>query len=278
MIAKMIVHAATHADTVVVVDDGSRDDTGVIAKALGAVVVTHDKNLGKGAAISDCFKFAKITGADVLVTIDADGQHDPSQIPTLVRALLGKEADVAIGSRSSRPFDMPKHRWLGKRAIDRATLVKVGERVVDTQSGFRAYSRRAIENLVVGEYGIGAETEILMQAHRAGMHIIELPTNIRYAGLKTSSQNAMIHASDVLFSIVKFVSIRHQLTFYGGFGVAAMLVSIFFGVMTLNYYQQWGRVVTNLALISVAAGIVGILSIFTGIILFSVTTVAHERS
>ncbi|HKM50214.1 MAG TPA: glycosyltransferase family 2 protein, partial [Candidatus Bathyarchaeia archaeon] len=264
-------------DKVLVVDDGSRDDTRLIAQALGAVVVVHEKNLGKGAALRDCFEWAKSAGAEVLVILDADGQHDPSNIPLLVDALQKTKADVVIGSRSSRPADMPWHRWLGERALDMATRVKVDGRAVDAQSGFRGYSRRAIENLVAAEYGMGADSEIIMRAHRAGMQIVEVPVSMHYEGLQTSSHNSIIHAFDVFFSILKFVSMRHPLTFYGGFGVAAIAVSLVFGFMTLDYYQQWGRVITNLALVSVAAGVVGFLSIFTGIILFTLITVAREQ-
>jgi glycosyltransferase involved in cell wall biosynthesis len=276
-IAKVIIRAKAYVDKVVVVDDGSHDDTALIAQALGAVVLAHEKNLGKGAALRDCFEWAKGVGAEVLITIDADGQHDPSQIPILLNAIRRKKADVVIGSRSTRPTDMAWHRWMGVRALDMATRVKVGARVVDAQSGFRAYSRRAIENLVAAEYGMGVDSEIIMRAHRAGMRIVEVPVNMHYEGLQTSSHNPMIHAFDVFFSILKFVSIRHPLTFYGGFGVVAIIVSLIFGFMTLDYYQQWGRVITNLALVSVAAGVLGFLSLFTGIILFTLITVAREQ-
>ena len=124
-----------------VVDDGSDDDTGLIAKGLGAVVVRHEKNLGKGAGLRDCFEWAKANGADVLVTLDGDGQHDPSKIPLLVDALEMGDADVIIASRTARPSDMSRHRWAGGRMLDLATQVKVGGRFVDSQSGFRAYSR-----------------------------------------------------------------------------------------------------------------------------------------
>lgn len=133
MIAKIVVRAAKHVDKVVVVDDGSTDDTGIIAEALGAHVIRHQKNLGKGAAIWDCFDWAKQKGADVLVTLDGDGQHDPSAIPKLVEALQQSAADVVVGSRMGRPPNMPKPRWMGARMLDLATQVKVGDRVVDAE-------------------------------------------------------------------------------------------------------------------------------------------------
>ena len=276
-IAKVIARAVDHVDEVLVVDDGSQDDTPLIAGKLGAVVLTHDKNLGKGAAIRDCFDWARKNGADVLVTLDGDGQHDPARIPELVGALQKSEADVAIGSRISRPPDMPKTRWMGERFLDHATQVKVGDRVIDAQSGFRAYSRKAIEALVAAEYGMGVDSEIVMRADKAGMRIIEVPIEMSYNGTKTSTHNPLMHAFDVMFSVVKFVSIRHPLLFYGGFAALFLGISVIFGIMTLDYYQRWGRVITNLALISVASGIVGFLALFTGIILFTLITVLREK-
>jgi len=277
-IAKVVVKSQKFATEVVVVDDGSGDDTGLIAKTLGATVIRHEKNLGKGAALRDCFEAAKRDGADVLVTLDADGQHDPSKIPLLVDALEMGEADVVIGSRTARPADMPRHRWAGARVLDFAAQVKVGDRLIDTQSGFRAYSRRAIENLVAAEFGMGVDSELIIKADKAGMKIVEIPIAAAYSGLNTSSHHPVMHALDVFFSVVKFVSIRHPLLFYGGFGLIALANSLIFGFMTLYYYQHWGIVVTNIALVSIASGILGFLGLFTGVILFTLITVVRESS
>ena len=276
-IAKVILHARKHVERVLVVDDGSQDDTQLIAEALGAVVIRHDKNLGKGAALRDCLAWARSGGIDILVTLDADGQHDPEQIPLLVGVIQAGDADVAIGSRSSKPSGMPRHRWMGAEGFNILSQVKVGEKYVDTQSGFRAYSRRAIESLVISDDGMGVESEILMRARDAGMMIVEVPVTMNYKGSKTSSKNSIPHAFEVLFSIVKFVSVRHPLTFYGGFGVASLLVSLVFGLWTFDYYQQWGRVITNLALVSIATGVLGFLSLFTAVILFTVIAVVREQ-
>jgi glycosyltransferase involved in cell wall biosynthesis len=276
-IAKVVIRAAEHADEVLIVDDGSRDDTAMIAQRLGALVLKHEKNLGKGAALRDCFEYAKRSGADVLVTMDGDGQHDASSIPALVDALLSKGADVAIGSRFAKPTEMPRIRWLGVRALDRAAGVQVGGKLADSQSGFRAYSRRAIESLTPAEFGMSVDSELIKKAEAAGLRIELVPVAVRYSG-KTSSTNPMFHWFDVLFGIVKYVSIRHPLLFYGGFSLIALFVSFVFGFMTLDYYQRWGRVVTNLALVSVAAGMLGFLALFTGIILFTLITVVRGNS
>jgi glycosyltransferase involved in cell wall biosynthesis len=276
-IAKVVVRAKPFVDSVLVVDDGSRDDTSAIAEGLGAAVVRHEKNLGKGAALRDCFAWARRAGVDVLVTIDADGQHDPSLIPKLIEKMGEENADVVIGSRLVRPPDMPSYRWFGGRALDNLVGVRVGNRIVDAQSGFRAYSRRAIEALVASEFGMGVDSALIMDADRAGLKIAETPAAANYAGLKTSTHNPAIHSLDVLFSVVKFISIRHPLLFYGGFSLIAFTVALLFGYQTIDYYQRWGLVITNLALVSIAAGILGFLTLFTGIILFTLITVIRER-
>ena len=276
-IAKVIAHAIDHVDEVLVVDDGSQDDTRFIAEKMGAVVLRHEKNLGKGAAIRDCFEWARRNGADVLVTLDGDGQHDPTQIPGLVEALQKSEADVVIGSRMTRPADMSRHRWMGGRVLDHATQVRVGDRVIDAQSGFRAYSRKAMDALVAAEYGMGVDSEIIMRADKAGMRIVEVPIEVNYGGGKTSTHNPLMHSLDVTFSLAKFVSIRHPLLFYGGFALLLLANSLIFGFMTLDYYQRFGHVVTNLALVSIASGLLGFLALFTGLILFTLITVIRER-
>jgi glycosyltransferase involved in cell wall biosynthesis len=275
-IAKVVVHAMKQVERVLVVDDGSNDDTAVIAESLGAVVLKHGKNLGKGATIRDCFEWAKKTGADVLVTLDGDAQHDPREIPKLVEALTAAQADVVIGSRLSKPKGMSRYRWIGERFLDHGARVTVGHRIIDAQSGFRAYSRRAIENLVAAEYGMGVDSELIMRAQRSGMKIVEVPITADYDGPKTSTHNPVYHGLDVIFSVVKFTSIRHPLLVYGGVSAVAFAISLFYGFMTLDYYQRWGRVITNLALISIATGILAFLALFTGIILFTMITVVRE--
>lgn len=277
MIAKVVARTFKHVNTVMVVDDGSSDDTALIAERLGAVVIPHGKNLGKGAALQTCFKWARRVGASVLVTLDADGQHYPDYIPRLVEPILKGEADVVIGSRRHSK-DMPAFRRFGARLLDRATGVKVGGAIVDAQSGCRAYSKTAIEQVIATEYGMGVDSEIIIKARDAGLRIVEVPITTKYKGLETSTHNMVYHGLDVFFSIIKFMSIRHPLLFYGGFSAIMFTIALVFGLQTLDLYARWGRVVTNVALISIAAGIMAFLSFFTGVILFTLITVLREKA
>ena len=275
-IARVVLLAQKHVDEVVVVDDGSDDMTGLIAERVGAKVLSHKRNLGKGAAFSTGFRYARQSEADVVVTLDCDGQHNPDEIPSVVDPILKGEADIVIGSRRFSN-GIPMYRRFGGRFLDHLTGVSVSGAVVDAQSGFRAYSRKALERLTTAESGMGVDSEILMRAKEANLQIIEVPTEVRYDGPKTSKHNPLYHALDVFFSVIKFVSIRHPLMFYGGLSIIMFGVAIVFGVQTLDYYARWGRVITNLALISVSAGILGFVSLTTAIILFSLVTVLRER-
>ena len=275
-IAKVVVRASRHVDKVLVVDDGSSDDTGLIAEKLGATVIRHERNLGKGAALRAILDWARGLGVDVLVTLDADGQHDPDEIPSVVEPILREYADVAIGSRRfSR--DMPLHRRFGGRILDHITGVSASGEIVDAQSGFRAYSRKALERVTAAETGMGVDSEILLRAKEKGLKIVEVPAKASYEKPRTSTHNPVYHAFDVFFSVIKFTSIRHPFLFYGGFSAIMFAIAVAFGLQTLDYYAKWGRVVTNLALVSVAAGILAFVSFFTGVILFTLITVLRER-
>ena len=272
-IAKVIVHSLNWVDKVLVVDDGSVDDTSLIATKLGAVVIRHERNLGKGAALRKCFDWARDSRVDVLVTLDADGQHNPDDIPRLLTPIIDGEADVVIASRVGD--GVPALRRIGGKVLDR--MIAGGGDVVDSQSGFRAYSRKAFEQVNASELGMGVDSEILLHAKEAGLRIVEVPVTMEYKNLQTSTHNPIYHWLDVTFSVVKFVSIRHPLLFYGGFAAIMFVTALVFGFETLDYYTRFGRVVTNLALVSIATGILAFLSFFTGVILFTLITVMRDE-
>jgi len=279
-IAKVIARAQRHVDKVIVVDDGSSDDTALIADALGSVVVRHERNLGYGAAIRSCFNTARDLKADAIVTLDADGQHDPDQIPRLVEPIRDGVADIVVGSRFLRESDKaeaPRYRRAGIRVLTRFTEALSHTQFTDAQSGFRAYSRRALEELVPTEQGMGVSAEILMKGVERNLRIFEVPITVGYAGLKTSTHNPIYHGLDVLASVIKFTSIRHPLLFYGGLSAAALSISIAFGIWAVELYSKRGVLVTNIALISIAFGLVGILAFFVAVILFTLISVIREK-
>jgi glycosyltransferase involved in cell wall biosynthesis len=203
-----------YADKVVVVNDGSKDHTLELARIADAEVVSHRINCGYGAAIKTCFEAAKIFDADIMITIDGDGQHNPDDIPTVVEEMLNSGSDIVIGSRfigNNNYQNIPIYRKVGMKILDVSTMATSGLKLSDTQSGFRAYSRKAINSIELENEGMGAGSEILIKAGEKGLKVTEAPIRVRYNLLKTSSQNPVKHGFDVLNSIMNVTFKRMQL-------------------------------------------------------------------
>lgn len=278
-IAKVIARARRYSDFVIVVDDGSTDDTALIAQSLGAAVISHGKRTGYGAAIRSCFEAARKMDADVLVTIDADGQHDADEIPNLLAGIEDNLADIVIGSRFSNTqgkTEGPRYRMAGIRLLTSLTETASQKQLTDAQSGFRAYNRKAIERISPTEQGMGASAETLMKSYEENLRVLEVPITVRYNGLRTSTHNPLYHALEVIASIIKFTTIRHPLAFYGGMSAVAAALAFAFGILTLSIYQKEGRVVTNLALLTIGLGIIAVVALFAAVILFTLITVIRE--
>ncbi|MFW6117852.1 MAG: glycosyltransferase family 2 protein [Thermoproteota archaeon] len=273
-IAQVVLKARQYGDKVVVCDDGSQDYTADIAEGLGAEVIRHGENRGYGAALQSLFARARQLDADVLVTLDADGQHNPEEIPILVRTIREGEADLVIGSRFSSDSQvqdggMPWYRKLGIKLITKLsnTASKLGLR--DAQSGFRAYSRNALETLNVSEDRMGASLEILLQAQKQGLKVKEVPASCDYEGMK-SSQNPVGHGANVLMYLIKIVVEEKPLTFLGVPGVFSLGLGTCFGVWMLRAYAVEHRIITNIALASIAFIIIGFFFLSTAITLYAI--------
>ncbi|MFH1031510.1 MAG: glycosyltransferase family 2 protein [Chloroflexota bacterium] len=202
-ISNVVSGALKYADRVIVIDDGSRDSTAEKAKAAGAIVVSHKVNKGYGEAIKSCLEAGRTNHADVLVIIDGDGQHNPDEIPMLVAPILDGSADIVIGSRfTNKKINIPRYRRLGIGVINR--LFNFGSRikVSDAQSGFRAYSNRALDVISVTESGMRASIEILVKARTAGLRIKEVAISCRY-GDYSSTMNPLLHGLRVAFSVIR---------------------------------------------------------------------------
>ena len=258
-------------------DDGSTDLTGEIARRLGAEVIRHGRNMGYGAALSSLFKAARELDASAMVVLDADLQHSPSEIPRLLPPVVKGEADIVIGSRFlGEEGGVPKYRGLGIRLITNFARGVSYREITDAQSGFRAYSRRAIYSITPSEQGMGASTEILLKAKEIGLRVVEAPVKISYDVEKPSTHNPLLHGLDVILSTVKHLSIRRPLVFYGVPGFAALLVALFFWLWTLQIFASTRQIVTNIALIALGATLVGLMLLTTAVILWVLISVVRE--
>jgi hypothetical protein len=278
-IAKVVFQSQQYADKVVVCDDGGTDLTGEIARKLGADVVRHEKNLGYGAAIQTLFRRARELDADVLVTLDGDGQHDPRDIPNVVEPIKNGAADIAVGSRfvdERLKSVMPWYRRAGIKFISRLVNNNTKQGVGDAQSGFRAYSGKCLDKLVVTEDGMGASVEILMSARKNGLRIQEVPATCYYGADLKHVHNPVRHGANVLMSIVKLVVEDRPLLFLGVPAILCLTAGAFFGVWMLQLYGAEHRIVTNVALASIAFVLIGLFALFTALTLYAISRLLEK--
>ena len=264
-------------DQVIVCDDGSSDMTQIIASSLGAIVVKLPKNLGYGAAIKTIFNEAKKIDGDVLVTFDADGQHQISEIDSVLKPLSENKADIVIGSRFlGSTKDLPKYRKIGIKAITSLTNTVTGSNLSDTQSGFRAYSKKVLNEIFPTESGMGISTEILIKSLKKQMTILEVPITISYDN-NSHSQTPISHGASVMMSTIKHVAIERPLLYYGVTGLCFLIVGLIFGAWTIQIYSEQKQVITNIALVGIGGVILGTILLITGTILYSIVNVVREK-
>ena len=280
-IARVILEAQKFSDAVVVCDDGSADLTAEIAKRLGADVVRHERRLGYGAAIKSLFERARGLEADVLVTLDGDGQHDPMEIPVVLKPITEGAADVVIGSRFvdvSRTVEMPMYRMIGAKLITKLVNGSSKNGVRDAQSGFRAYNRRALEKLRIAEPGMGASVEILLEAAKHDLKIYEVPSSCKYKNGKgnTSTEHPVRHGMSVVMSIVRFIVEEKPLMVLGLPGIVCLFAGIGFGVWMMQLYALEHRIVTNVALASLSFVLIGFFMLSTAITLYAISRLSKR--
>jgi glycosyltransferase involved in cell wall biosynthesis len=278
-IGNIVKGAQKHSNEVIVCDDGSSDDTSMLAKEAGAVVVNHPKNRGYGMSIRTLFQKALERKADIIVTIDADGQHDPEQIPTIVEPILKDGFDIVIGSRFKDGRDdlrIPLHRSFGIKTITKFTKQASYKNLTDAQSGFRGYKRHALETMNLAEDGMQISTEILLRAGSNKLTVTEVPVKINYDVENASTHNFLSHGMRVLFSVIQFISFRHPLLFYGLPGIALLAVSGYFIYNALELFSETRFISINMILLSITATIIGIILLTTGNILFTIVLMLRK--
>jgi glycosyltransferase involved in cell wall biosynthesis len=182
VIGRVVADLLWRRYSVVVVDDGSTDDTGRNAAAAGATVVTHPINLGQGAALQTGIQFALRQGAETIVTFDADGQHRSADIGGLIEALRANDADFALGSRFlGGTVAMPASRRLLLVAATWFTRLTTGMTISDTHNGLRAMTRRGASRIALRQNRMAHASELLDQIARSRLRYVEVPVTIEYS-------------------------------------------------------------------------------------------------
>ncbi|MBN1889981.1 MAG: glycosyltransferase family 2 protein [Thermoflexales bacterium] len=269
-IGSVVLRARQHGIAVIVVDDGSSDETAEIARLAGAIVVRHERNLGKGIALNTGFDKARELGADAVVVLDGDGQHQPGQIPAIAAPVLAGQADLVVGSRylERRNGDVPTHRAWGHWVFTRLTNLLSGVSVTDSQSGFRAFSRRALEVMPFYSGGFSVESEMQFLAQENKLKVIEVPITIHYQD--KPKRNVLVHGLLVLNGVLRLIGQHRPLLSFGLPGALALLAGLLLGIGVVHIYRTSHELAMGYALLVVTLVLMGSFSLFTGIILHSV--------
>ena len=278
-IAGIIIKLKNIADTIIVCNDGSSDSTSEIAKKLGAIVIDHPKNLGYGAGINSILKKSRELDSDILVTFDADGQHRIEDINKVTEPIKQNIADIVIGSRflDAAKEKIPNYRKLGINIITKVTNSTLKEKITDSQSGFRAYSKNVISKLNISDIGMGISTEILIKSSSQNFKIIEVPIVVNYDG-DTSTHNPVSQGTSVLFSTIKYTSIEHPLKFYGIPSLIFFIIGFSFTYLSVQYYTEIGRINANLTIIAAGTVLLAVVLLIAAILLYSLVSVVRENN
>ena len=277
-IGKLVRKTLSYVDSVVVCDDGSSDNTAKEAENSGAHVIVHDENRGKGSALKSLFEHARHSSADIIVTIDGDGQFLPEEIKKLTKPIIEKTSDIVVGYRFDNDTEMPSYRKIGNKILDHATNIATSIPIRDTQSGFRAYSKNAIELIEFSNDGFTADSEILIDASKHGLRISEEKITVIYdTGRRTSTKNPILHGSSVLGSLIEMILVKHPLKYLGIPGLIVIFCGVLLSSYTISVFNQTALLPIPFALVSIGLLLLGFLLLMMSGILFAINrSISHK--
>jgi len=280
-VAEVIAGARRHVSEVLVVDDGSKDSTAEKAVAAGAKVIRIPRNSGKANALSIGLTTAAINGSDIVVCLDADGQHDPDDIPRIIGPIVDGRADMVIGSRfidAHAKGMIPGYRRLGQGVLTIATNVGNPVKITDSQSGYRAFKSDIIQGFNYSAKGMAIESDMIRDAARRGLRIAEVPIEAKYAGLDTSTLRPGRHGMSVLGAILRSIKWEHPLLYFGAGGFVMAVIGIVFGLYSIERYVSSNSLPFGPSLIAVLLTALGVLFVLVGLILSAISEMVNGRN
>ena len=277
-IADIVTRSFKFADKVIVCDDGSSDFTSKKAEHSGAIVIKHSKNSGKGKSLQSLFEYVKKLDFDVLVTIDGDGQFLPEEIPKLKKLVENNSVDIVIGNRFSDISEMPNYRKFGNKILDRMTNLASELSIEDSQSGYRAYSKKSIEEIKFDINGFGSDAEILIDAAKKGFRISEEKVKVIYnTGMKTSTKNPIHHSGEVITSLLEIIAIKSPLKFMGIPGAILLVIGIIFAINVVSVFNETSYFSIAFTLAGITFFVVGSMLVLIAVLLYSISRISTKN-
>lgn len=278
-IADIITRSLNYVDRVIVCDDGSKDLTSEKAQNAGAIVIKHEKNMGKGAALQSLFNYARNESADIMITIDGDGQFLPEEMTRLINPIIEKNADIVLGNRFQTEKDMPSYRKVGNKMFDKITQLASDLPFQDTQSGYRSYSKNAIDKIKFMTNGFGVDSEILIDAVQKNLKILEENITVIYnTGGKTSTKDPISHSVGVLTSLIELIAINHPLRYLGIPGFILIVIGIVYSFIVITIFNDTRVFSVPSTLISLGSLVIGLMLLLMSAVLFSISRMAKRIS
>ena len=268
-IASVVLKARRYVDEVIVIDDGSHDDTALLAQESGATVIRQPHNQGKSAAINVGLTAARERNARAVVLLDGDGQHSPADIPLMLKPVLDGEADIVVGSRfMDVESNTPAWRKVGQHALTAATNFASGVPLSDSQNGFRVLSYKAINTLQFRTAGFSVESEMQFLIKKHDLSVQEVAIAVNYD--ERPKRNPIAHGLQVLNGIMRMVGQNRPLFFFGVPGMIIVMIGLVLAFLVVDTYGKYSQLAVGTAIVSVTLIIIGVFTVFTGIILHTI--------
>jgi len=309
LIGSVVLMARRYAQDVIVVDDGSTDETAAVARAARARVVAHAENRGKGAALNTGLQAAQSLDPEAVVLLDGDGQHRPGEIPLLAMAVLrcwqcadgcgwrqrqlenGRLAswqngsldwydpddrpDIVVGSRYlDGRSAVPRHRIWGHRAFNLLTQGITGVKSTDSQSGYRAFSKRALGLMRFNSNGFSVESEMQFLAHEHGLRLVDVSVEIAYH--EAPKRNVVRHGLIVLNGMLRLMGQYRPLLYFGVPGAMLFVVGFGLGYWVVGIFLRVRQIPVGTAFASMLFTITGLIMLSTGVVLHSIRGLLNE--
>jgi glycosyltransferase involved in cell wall biosynthesis len=278
-IGSVVLKTKRYVNDVFVVDDGSTDSTAMVAELAGAKVIRLEVNSGYSSALLTGFQQIRLKGYSAVVMLDADGQHDPTDIDALLAPILASEADLVIGSRFlDKQNNIPKYRKLGNTVLNKATNIGARREISDSQSGFRALGKNAINSLDFKSDGMNLASDMIFHFASLGLKIVEVPINVRYDIPKENGKNPISHGTQVLNSIIGYIGYRRPLMIFGIPAAIMFSSGLILGILTINqdYMFGWGWLFQSI--LSMMLVIVGTMLAIAALTLNSLVIIMREEN